>query len=305
MDLKPGSLILSRHLAELGLEPRRTRPARTPTLTRVRRGAYVATEEWRRSRPETQYRYLVLATLSAMRSDAFVSHESAAVLLGIPIIGRWPERVHVVEQVASGGRSSALVVKHGVKRLPGVVTVDGQGTTSIGRTALDLARTRSFVSALVSMDHVLASGAVTRDEVLAELELLRGSRGYRQARRVVECADARSESVGESLSRAQMYELRLPIPDLQRDFSDVDGPIGRCDYWWEHLRLIGEFDGKVKYQREGLAGEDPSAVVWREKRREDRLRSIVSGVLRWTWEEAWNRERLRTIMARAGVVPMR
>lgn len=280
------------------------RPARDETLTRVRRGAYVDAERWSRSPAAERYKLQVLATVAAMRSPSVLSHESAAVLHGLPIIGRWPSRTHVVEQARSGGRSSALIVRHGVSASPTIVMVGDVAATSVARTVIDLARTRPFASALVSADFALASGLCTMDDLLEELDLAGTGRGTRAARYAVERADGLAQSVGESLSRARMHELRLPIPVLQREFFDDDGFIGRVDFWWEVLRLIGEFDGRTKYRTENGAGLPPEEVVWREKRREDRLRPQADGLVRWTWAIALDRNRFRQVMLRAGVTPL-
>ncbi|WP_127131851.1 hypothetical protein [Georgenia sp. SYP-B2076] len=304
MDTTGSPIILTRQRTNLGLEGNERRGAAEPRLTRVRRGAYVDAAVWERSRPAARYWLLVQATVAAARSEVILSHESAAAALRIPVVGPWPQRVHVVGEVAGGGRSSGLIVRHGVRRLPAVVLVGGQAVTSVARTVLDLARTRTFASGLASADYALATDAITQAELLAELEGMRGTRGYRRARRVVAMADGRSGSVGESLSRAQMHELHLPIPELQRPFFDEDGYVGRTDFWWEERQLIGEFDGKAKYQRDGYAGNtDPAEIVWQEKRREDRLRLLASGLTRWTWADAWDQERFRLIMARAGIRP--
>ncbi|TRW44140.1 hypothetical protein [Georgenia yuyongxinii] len=165
-----------------------------------------------------------------------------------------------------------------------------------------MARTRSFASALASADVALRTRLVTTDDLLSELGHLRGTRGVRMAEMVVERADARSESVGESLSRARMHELGLTIPELQHDFFDADGFVGRSDFWWKRLRILGEFDGKAKYRRDGYAGDvDPGEIVWNEKRREERLRPLVARVVRWGWADAWAADRFRVIMARAGI----
>jgi hypothetical protein len=287
-----------------GLPPDQARrPARDRALTRLRRGAYVDTELWGRSRPAEKYRLKVLSTLAAMRSPSVLSHESAAVMHGLPVIGRWPSRVHVVEEARSGGRSSALIVRHGVKQLPGIIVLGDIAVTSVARTVIDLARTRPFASALATADHALASGLCTIDDLRAEVDLAGTGRGSRSARYVVERANGLAQSVGESLSRARMYELRLPVPVLQQEFFDDDGLVGRVDFWWETLRLIGEFDGRTKYRANSDANLPPEEVVWLEKRREDRLRPMSAGFARWTWEIALDRNRFLQVMVRAGVHP--
>ncbi|MEE6295758.1 hypothetical protein [Georgenia wangjunii] len=282
----------------------RRRPSRAAALVRVRRGTYAERTTWENARPAERYRILVQGTLSAMRTPAPLAYESAAIMLGIPIIGAWPDRVHVIEATAAGGRGSAGVTRHGVKRMPDVVMADGVAVTSVARTVLDMARTRTFASALASADHALATGATSSEELAEELDLMRGARGLDRARRVVECADGGAQSVGESLSRARMYELGLPVPELQRQFFDDAGFVGRTDFWWYRFCLIGEFDGRVKFAREtARSDEDAREVLWQEKRREDRLRALGNGVVRWDWSDALDIARLGRILAAAGLVP--
>lgn len=278
------------------------KPSEVPGLQRVRRGAYVDDAVWRAAKPTKRYEMLVRATLPNLKRPAPLSHESAAVLLGIPVIGPWPDEVHLLEETAAGGRSSKLVVRHGTRTMPELVLVDGIALTSPARTAVDLARTRSFASGLAAVDHVLAADLATRDELERELASTRRSDGHPRARLVVAHADPRSESVGESLSRAQMIELGLPLPQLQQVFHDADGLIGRTDFWWPTLRLIGEFDGRVKFSRGIAASEaDVREALWQEKRREDRLRRLGNSMVRWTWDEARNQDVFARLLAQAGV----
>jgi len=53
------------------------------------------------------------------------------------------------------------------------------------------------------------------------------------------------------------------------------------DFGWEDLRTVGEFDGKVKYQRALRPGHDPEKELWREKRREDSVRDAEFQMVRW------------------------
>src|SRR5699024_8297671 len=146
------------------------------------------------------------------------------------------------------------------------------------------------------------TGLASREELEAELEAARRSPGLARARLVVAHADERSESVGESLSRAQMVQLGIPMPELQQEFYDDGGFVGRTDFWWPKLRIAGEFDGEVKFGR-GLAATDDDArqALWREKQREDRLRRQVTTGVRWTWDVALNRDSLARLLAQSGI----
>ncbi|WP_324650671.1 type IV toxin-antitoxin system AbiEi family antitoxin [Georgenia sp. H159] len=276
-------------------------PSKVSGLHRVRRGTYLDVAEWQAATAQKRYELLVRSTVPQLKRPAPLAHESAAVLLGIPLIGSWPSRVQVLERTRTGGRSSALVVRRATRSMPLFVEVDGILVTSPARTAVDLARTRSFASGLAAADHVLASSLATREELEVELDKTSRSGGHGRARLVVTHADARAESVGESLSRARMIELDLPLPVLQQEFYDEDGFIGRTDFWWPELKLIGEFDGRVKFSRELSPGGDPHEALWQEKQREDRLRRLGNGMVRWTWSQALKTDEFARLLAREGV----
>ena len=74
------------------------------------------------------------------------------------------------------------------------------------------------------------------------------------------------------------------------DFIDVD--------------LVGEFDGGSKYGPERQFKRDVSIaeLVEAERERERRLRRVTSGVVRWDWPVAMNRDRLAARLAEHGVV---
>lgn len=91
----------------------------------------------------------------------------------------------------------------------------------------------------------------------------------------------------------------VPTPRLQHEFRTASGRlVARTDFDWEG-RLVGEFDGYVKYTcRRGRRGngEDPSQVAWQEKRREDDLRSLGPIVIRWIWYDLNKPFRLRALI---------
>lgn len=54
---------------------------------RVRRGAYVETSVWAEMGVEERHATTAVAAAAACRSDVVVSHLSAAVLHGLPVVG--------------------------------------------------------------------------------------------------------------------------------------------------------------------------------------------------------------------------
>lgn len=300
MNQPPPTLIRTRQAVSRGVDPRRN----DSQFVRVRHGTYLPRTEWEVAGKERRYELYVRATVESMKVTAPLGRESAAVLLGLPVIGGWPAVTHVVEEAGSGGRGSAHVVRHGTRYVPEVILVDGIAVTSAARTVVDLARVRSFASGLASADHALRHGLVTTAELEVELQRLAGTRGIQRARAVVEHADGRAESVGESLSRAQMIALAVPLPVLQEEFFDENGFVGRTDFWWPELGLCGEFDGFVKFGREVTGSdEDAREALWKEKQREDRLRRLGNDMARWTWDEAYRLETFARLMASVGLVP--
>ena len=272
-------------------------------LVRLRRGAYVGAELWRQAPAAERHRLRVVAAHRDQPGATF-SHRSAAALWGLPLVGPWPEQVEITAGAASGGRSRPGVVRRGSSAATAAVVVDGIRRTSVSRTVVDLARVLPFVSALAAADDALHRHLTTLEEIGSVIDELGPVRGIRAARRVLEHASPRAESAGESLSRGRMIELRLPAPVLQQPLRDRDGRIGRVDFWWRDLRLVGEFDGRLKYRVDGI--DDRRAVedrLWAEKQREDRLRAAGCRVARWTWSTAMDRDRLAAHLARYGLHP--
>ena len=180
--------------------------------------------------------------------------------------------------------------------------MDGWPATDLARTVVDLARSMPFEQGVAAADRALALGATVL-ELEAAMVRAGGLRGAGVARRVVAFADGRSESVGESLSRVLLADLGLMPEDLQHRVMDGPRLAGRVDFAWPSLRVIGEFDGRVKYGRLLEADEDGGDAVFREKRREDRLRELGWEVVRWVWGDLAHpevvAERLRRAFARA------
>ena len=257
--------------------------ARAGRLSRVRRGAYV--DGQLPANAVARHALLIAATLGALRRPAVVSHQSAAVLLGLPLWNAPLDRVHVTRDPPASSQAAGPLRCH-VARLRDdeVTTVGGFHVTDVGRTVLDLARSLPFEAAVVTLDAALHEGLLPRELVEKRLFDIAGTRGSRHAARVVRFADARSGSVGESRSRVVLHDLGLAPSGLQFEISTSTGAfVARTDFVWEEEGVVGEFDGRVKYGRLLRPGQDPGDAVFEEKRREDAIRDLGWGVVRWTW----------------------
>jgi hypothetical protein len=211
------------------------------------------------------------------------------------------DRVHVTRRPPAWTDRSAVLRVH-VARLRDdeVIEVDGVPVTDPIRTALDLARSLPFEAAVVNLDAALHRGLLRADQLRERLLDIAGTPGSRSAARAVAFADGRSESVGESRSRVVLHRLALPAPTLQFEVTSADGTlIGRTDFAWESRRVIGEFDGRVKYGRLLRPGQDPGDVVFQEKRREDAIRDEGWSAVRWVWSDLARPDRLAARIRRA------
>lgn len=284
--MEPDRLVLRRlAVAEGWTDDELARHVRDGALTRLRRGAYVAGADM--VTDEVRHHLLIRATLASLRRPAVVSHQSAAVLHGLPLWGVRLDRVHVTRRPPASSEAGRCLRTH-VARLADheVTTVDGLLVTDPVRTALDLARSLPLEPAVAVLDAALHRELLAKPVLESRVQELAGTRGSRAATRAVTFADGRSESVGESRSRVLLHRLGLAPSALQRTIPSASGLVlGRADFAWEDERVVGEFDGRVKYGRARRSGQDPADVLFEEKRREDAIRDEGWGVVRWTWSD--------------------
>jgi hypothetical protein len=297
--VRPGAdgLLRRGRLLEAGFAPGEIdRLVRTGRLRGVRRGVYrlgdavglpTASEHVLRAR----------AAAPQMADDAAFGYVTAALALRLPVWSIPLDRLHLVRaRNAGGGRVRRGTHIHRAPLPDGdVIELRGLRLTSPARTMADLARSVSAERALVTVDAALhefsrrrgpsedrGPGATTIDAIAEVLDRFSGRTGVPAARRVLDLADEHCESPGESRSRFRMHVDGLADPVTQWKVPDLSF---RTDFAWPRLGVVGEFDGKVKYGRALRPGQDLGAVLWEEKRREDRIRATGLAVVRWTWSD--------------------
>jgi hypothetical protein len=148
----------------------------------------------------------------------------------------------------------------------------------VARTLVDCGREWSLTDSVIAIDAAMQNLKVGRAEV--HRAVLAGTHrvGIAGAARALDLSDGRAESPLETRGRLALLAAGLPRPELQLEIHDDAGFIGRVDAWYEEAAVAVEFDGRVKYvdPRDGSPGE----VLWKEKRREDRMRDVGVRVVR-------------------------
>ena len=206
--------------------------AAAPTSTRSsRRTGRPCTASWSRPR------------IAGLRRPAVVSHQSAAVLHGLPLWDVPLDRVHVTRRPRGVERHRARSCACHVARLRDdeVTLVDGIAVTDPVRTALDLARSLPARGGRRRPRRGAARAAPCRTTCCADATVRhRGHAREPERRARGRAADGRSESVGESRSRVHPAPLGAaavgaPVRDPVRGRRLV----GRTDFAWEEQRLVG------------------------------------------------------------------
>lgn len=261
------------------------RARRAGRLVAVRRGAYLRPDDERLADAEAAHALLVAATVPRLAGDAVVSHQSAAVLHGLPVWKIDLRQVHVTRAGCPRGRIGARVHRHTAPLGPDeVVELDGIPVTSAARTVVDLARSVGFEQGVVTTDAALRFRLVDGRTLDAALRQAAGMSGCPAARRIAAFSDGGAESVGESRSRVALDRFGLPAPILQWKVESAGRVIAVSDFGWPELRTVGEFDGRIKYEA-SRPGRTAGEVVFAEKVREDAVRDENVGVVRWIWDD--------------------
>lgn len=287
MDLPSDLLFRPALLAQGYTDAELLRLRRSGALSTVRGGAYLPPGDDRLVRPEDRHALLVDATLPRLAPGAVVSHVSAAVAYGLPVWNVPLVRVHATRDGRSGGRISGKLHLH-VLPLADDEIVDRGGTlvTSAERTLVDIGRTQPFEQAVAITDGALRRTLCTPEGLARALARAARRPGVARAHRVAAFADGRSDGVGESRSRCAMRLAGLPDPQLQWEVRSARGAfLGRVDFAWPELGVVGEFDGRVKYGKYLKPGQSAGDAVFAEKVREDRIRGTGLWVVRWTWAD--------------------
>lgn len=302
-------VFLRRHAVELGYRDRDlARAMRDGVLHRIRQGAYVDASVWKAGSPEQRHRLSVQAVLMSHEPGTVVpSHTSAAVLHGLTLHRPDLRRVHVTVLGGASGRSKQDLVYHqGRLTDDEVVTRDGIAVVGPVRAALESASLTDVEGGMVVLDSLLFNEEVDLRELWAAYDRMQRWPGTLRLQASVRLARPGAQTIGETRVRHLCWWARVPEPELQHEVRDQEGNlVGISDFWWPEQKLLGEFDGAVKYGRYLRPGEGPGDAVFREKRREDQMREAAEArMIRFIWSDLDNKRPTALRLRRAlGLAP--
>jgi hypothetical protein len=185
-------------------------------LMAIRRGVYA---DGARGRKLLTFRdgeqLLAAAGASALAGlGAVVSHQSAAYLHKIALLGRPDPAVHLTRPPGAGWRGATGIRLHSAA-LPSqhVTTHLEMSLTTAARTVVDLARTLPFRAGVVAADSALHQRLATKDDLLAVLDSCTvaghlGRRGRHRIRRRAKRVTARVHR------QSRLPGRRPPAPDV-------------------------------------------------------------------------------------------
>ena len=281
-----------------------TRLVKRGELVRIRQGAYVFAEHWKRLDEEQRHIMLCRAVLRRARKPTLLTGPSAVRVLETPV---WDlgEEVHVNTLDRKADRKNAGRRPHrGELRVEDTTIRHGLPITAGTRTALDIIELTDEEHALVVIDGLLHAEETSIPLLVRRAAGMSQDPGSLNVPIVLMHADGRHESAGETRTDWMFRQAGLPRPQPQYRVRDRSGRvIARVDFAWPALGVFVEFDGKEKYLRYRREGETVLDCVLREKKREE----LICGLTGWrcvriVWANLYRPERIiaRVVAAMRG-----
>lgn len=214
--------------------------------------------------------------------DAYPCGVSFLAESGVDVWGARLLRADLVRDVSSEVLTSLCRIR---PPHPGVRPEPGAGdalAAALVQTAFD----HGPLAGIVSADDALHDGLTSVEAIRAVAGSVVRWPGAGRVRTMLAMTDGRSESVGESRLRVMLTVAGLRLVP-QFEIIEEGRAFAYVDLLVDGTNLCLEFDGRVKY------GEPGS--LWREKKREDRIRRLGYRVERVIWADL---ERPRAFLPR-------
>lgn len=297
----------------LGLDPAALRRMlRAGEIQRLIRGWYAVCSPDAKQAPwvgddgfdtaRRRHRLLTIALLRSFEGRVIASHHSAIVLHGGRLWRSDLTTAHLCRTDNNNSRHRRQAVIHPSIGLPPAWTPDGLATVPMAMAAVQVGLVPIGsvlppfpLESLIAADGALCSGMISRDELRMAVEAHAHHPGIPAVRALLEHADGRHESVGETrLAHAMRllgYQFTPQVP------MRAGGREWRVDFALDSSRVIAEFDGLSKYSM-GVDQPTPQQMrqaLAEEKWREDRLTEQGREVVRFVWADL---DELRLIQRR-------
>lgn len=255
---------------------------------RVRRGAYAHSGLWAELDPPEQHLSRARAVVRNARSNVALSHTTAALAHGADLWQPDLADIHLTRLDRKAGRAEAGVRQHrAFVADEDLVEVDGLLVTAATRTVLDLTTILDVEHSLVVADSMCHLGLTTPEDLAQGARSIRFRPHSLTTQLVSSLVNPGRTSVGESRTGHLLWSQGLPTPVCQYPVTDPRGRVfALLDFAWPELGVFLEFDGKAKYSLRRKDGETEADAVFREKKREDRVRAATGWTcVRITWAD--------------------
>jgi hypothetical protein len=269
----------------------------TGTWLRLGRGIYAVrhadrTGSMPRDLDEAEPHRWAAAIVAARRRSnmpVWVAGRSARALYGLPERSRPGEPVRLICATADSrhhARNVGWVLSRATVPPRHTAEIAGLPVLSAARVVVDALRTERLDTALMVGDRALRVGLVSTSSLHGVIAEESGWPGIRTARIRLPLLDSRRESPLESGSAALFVEHNIPMPVPQYSILDEQGRlVARVDFAWPERRVVGEADGRIKYESDLPDALPADHRLWAERLRQDELTARGWEVVRWTDRE--------------------
>lgn len=229
---------------------------------------------------------------------AVFSGLSAAWLHGLPVAPPGRIQVTLPPGARISGRAGLDVHRASLPKRE-VTALRGFAVTSLERTIADLSRQLEITEAVVVADAALHDRLISSERLADIAKSCAGRSGAAALRRVVDLAEAATESPMETRLRMLIVLAGLPRPLAQQDLFDRRGVfLARPDLFYPEVKLGIEYDG----------GTHKMSLV-DDNRRQNRLLAEGIRLLRFTAADVYNQpalvvQQVRVMLAAAANPPL-
>ncbi len=198
---------------------------------------------------------LAEAYTAKMRDEAFFSHVTSAVLLGmwLPLALHRRMVLHVSVPPHVRAPRDRLVKGHTLIPRPGLVWIShGMRIASARETWCQLATVLGFEDLIIAGESLLAKNRSNRLSIADLVEAVATGARPRQAllERALPELRVGSRSPKETQLRRLLVAAGLPEPEINGDIHDADGRwIAECDLVYRACRVVIEYEGAGHFEK--------------------------------------------------------